>query len=94
MFCNQCEQALNGTGCTTIGVCGKKPEISALQELVLHEMVALSLWADAGRKLGIVDDETDEYADKAVFHTVTNVDFDAQSLADVIHALHAYRVAL
>ena len=91
MFCNQCEQTANGTGCTTIGVCGKKPEIAALQELILHEMVALSLWAVPGRALGVVDDAADEYAAKAVFHTVTNVDFDAGSLADVIHTLHGHR---
>ncbi len=94
MFCNQCEQTLNGTGCTTVGVCGKKPEISALQELVLHETVALSLWADAGRKAGVVDQAVDAYVDKAIFHTVTNVDFDAESLAGVVRALHAHRVAL
>lgn len=91
MFCNQCEQTANGTGCTTIGVCGKKPEIAALQELVLHEMVALSLWAVSGRALGVVDDAADEYAARACFHTVTNVDFDAGSLADVVHTLHAHR---
>lgn len=94
MFCNQCEQTAHGTGCTTIGVCGKKPEISALQELILHEVVALSLWADAGRKLGLVDPEVDAYADKAIFHTVTNVDFDAESLADVVRKLHAMRVSV
>jgi hydroxylamine reductase len=94
MFCNQCEQAAHGTGCTTIGVCGKKPEISALQELILHEVVALSLWADAGRKLGLVDPEVDAYADKAIFHTVTNVDFDAESLADVVRKLYAMRVRI
>jgi hydroxylamine reductase len=91
VFCNQCEQTAHGTGCTTIGVCGKLPEISALQELILHEMVALSLWAGAGRALGVVDDEVDAYADKAVFHTVTNVDFDAASLADVVRHLYALR---
>jgi hydroxylamine reductase len=94
MFCNQCEQAAHGTGCTTVGVCGKQPDISALQELVLHEMVALSLWADAGRKLGIVDAAVDAYADKAVFHTVTNVDFDADSLAGVVRTLHSARAGL
>ena len=54
MYCNQCEQAAKG-GCTVSGVCGKKPEIADLQDLVLHEVTALSLWADAGRGVGIVD---------------------------------------
>jgi hydroxylamine reductase len=94
MFCNQCEQTANGTGCTTIGVCGKKPDISALQELILHEVVAVSLWAEPGRALGIVDDEVDSYVDRAIFHTVTNVDFDAESLASVVRHLHVLRARL
>lgn len=93
MYCNQCEQAAKG-GCTVSGVCGKKPEISDLQDLVLHEVTALSLWADAGRAVGIVDEAVDAYASKAIFHTVTNVDFDAESLAQVVHTLHATRLML
>ncbi|MDO8963581.1 MAG: hydroxylamine reductase [Coriobacteriia bacterium] len=94
MFCNQCEQTANGTGCTVSGVCGKKPEIAALQDLVMHEMVALSLWADAGRRAGLVDEAVDAIAEGAVFHTVTNVDFDADSLAGVVRGLHEVRVGL
>lgn len=94
MFCNQCEQTAHGVACTSVGVCGKNPEVSALQELVMHEMVALSLWAAAGGALGITDRAVDELADKAIFHTVTNVDFDAESLAGVVRALHTMRVAL
>lgn len=94
MFCNQCEQTAKGGACTTVGVCGKKPEISALQELILHEMVALSLWAEATRAHGVVDEDIDAFADKAIFHTVTNVDFDADSLAEVVRGLNARRVRL
>jgi hydroxylamine reductase len=94
MFCNQCEQTLNGVACTTVGVCGKKPTVSALQELVLHEVVAVSLWAVAGREHGVTDPALDELVDKAIFHTVTNVDFDDASLAGVVRDLHAARIAL
>ncbi len=94
MFCNQCEQTLNGVACTTVGVCGKKPTVSALQELVLHEVVAVSLWAVAGREHGVTDPALDELVDKAIFHTVTNVDFDDASLAGVVRDLHVARIAL
>jgi len=94
MFCNQCEQALNGVACTTVGVCGKKPTVSALQELVLHEVVALSLWAVAGSEHAVVDPALDELVDRAIFHTVTNVDFDDESLGHVVRELHAARVVL
>jgi len=93
MFCNQCEQAAGGTGCTSVGVCGKKPEISALQELVLHEVVAVSLWAVTGAAVGVTDAALDADVEKAIFHTVTNVDFDGPSLAGVVRTLHADRVA-
>ena len=36
MFCFQCEQTENVSGCTTIGVCGKKPEVSRLQDLLME----------------------------------------------------------
>ncbi len=84
MFCNQCEQTAKGTGCTTVGVCGKKPETAALQDLILDRMVALSLWAKAAREAGFVSEAVDEFADRAVFHTVTNVDFDDELLAAVV----------
>ena len=37
MFCNQCEQTQNGTGCTEIGVCGKDPDVQSLQEILASE---------------------------------------------------------
>ena len=42
MFCYQCEQTANGTGCTIQGVCGKKPEVAALQDLLLYTLMGLS----------------------------------------------------
>ncbi|MDO8986657.1 MAG: hydroxylamine reductase, partial [Coriobacteriia bacterium] len=84
MFCNQCEQTAKGTGCTTVGVCGKQPDTSALQDLIVDRMVALSLWAQAARSAGFVSDVVDTFADRAVFHTVTNVDFDNDMLAAVV----------
>jgi len=94
MFCNQCEQTLNGVACTTVGVCGKKPTVAALQELILHEVVAVSLWAVAGSGHGVVEPAIDELVDRGIFHTVTNVDFDDESLGGVVRELHAARIVL
>ena len=94
MFCHQCEQTLKGVVCTSVGVCGKSPEAAALQDLIMHQMVRLSLWALEGRKLGITDVSIDDYAMKAIFHTVTNVDFDTDSLAAVVWGLEERTVAL
>ncbi len=53
MFCYQCEQTAKGTGCTKIGVCGKKPDVSALQDLLVYSLKGLSSYAVAGRKVGV-----------------------------------------
>ncbi len=76
MFCYQCEQAANGKGCTKIGVCGKDPELSALQDLLIYSLKGLSLLAAEARKAGIVDPEVNIFTAKALFSTLTNVDFD------------------
>jgi len=36
MFCYQCEQTIGGKGCTRIGVCGKTPDVAALQDFLIH----------------------------------------------------------
>jgi hydroxylamine reductase len=72
-----------------VGVCGKKPETAALQDLILDRMVALSLWAQAVRAAGVATDATDAFTDRAIFHTVTNVDFDNEMLAGVVREFDA-----
>ncbi len=53
MFCFQCEQTAGGTGCTKGGVCGKTPEVAALQDLLIYELKGLSLGAREADKVGI-----------------------------------------
>jgi len=84
MFCNQCEQTNKGTGCTTVGVCGKSAEVAALQDLLIHQLKGIAAVAVAGAKVGIVDAVADEYTNGALFTTVTNVDFDPEHLAGII----------
>ncbi len=80
MFCNQCEQAAHGTGCTKIGTCGKNPDVAALQDLLVHALRSLAAVAvrapadaDLTAEAGFVED--------ALFTTLTNVDFDAVTVA-------------
>lgn len=84
MFCNQCEQTAKGTACTVAGICGKTPEVSALQDLLLHTVKGISLYAHEGRKKGVGDPEVNEFTVKAVFSTLTNVDFDPQRFEQLI----------
>lgn len=94
MFCNQCEQTAKGTGCTAIGVCGKKPDVAALQDLLLHALKGLSLFANEGRKVGVVDLKMDHFAAGAMFSTLTNVNFDAARFISLINQCVQYREAL
>ncbi|MDA8084415.1 MAG: hydroxylamine reductase [Nitrospiraceae bacterium] len=84
MFCYQCEQASNGKGCTKIGVCGKDPELSALQDLLIYSLKGLALCAVEGRKSGIVDRDLNIFTTKALFSTLTNVDFDPKRFETLI----------
>ena len=85
MFCYQCEQTAKGTGCTVLGVCGKKPEVAALQDLLLYTLMGLSQCAVEGRKVGVIDQDVNVFTVKAAFSTLTNVDFDPDRFLKLIH---------
>ncbi|WP_207263284.1 hydroxylamine reductase [Desulfovibrio sp. Huiquan2017] len=75
MFCYQCEQAAKG-GCTKIGVCGKTDSTATLQDLLLYLAKGLAQVACAAREQGIEDAKVNRFTVKAVFSTLTNVNFD------------------
>ncbi len=81
MFCFQCEQTAKSTGCTAHGVCGKDPETAALQDLLVHVTKGISQYAHSARQLNATDAALDQFVVKALFTTVTNVNFDAAAVA-------------
>jgi hydroxylamine reductase len=85
MFCYQCEQAANGKACTKIGVCGKDPEVSALQDHLIYSLKGLSLHAVEGKRVGVADPDVNIFIAKALFSTLTNVDFDPRRFEGLIH---------
>ena len=85
MFCNQCEQTAKGTGCTVRGVCGKPPEVAALQDLLGHAIKGLALYAHEGRRVGVVDQKVNRFTAEALFSTLTNVNFDADRFVVLIN---------
>ncbi len=84
MFCYQCEQTAKGSGCTVKGVCGKEPETAALQDVVVHVAKGLGKYAHRLTQFGVVDREADVFIIEALFSTVTNVNFDADRLEQII----------
>ncbi len=85
MFCYQCEQTSHGTGCRTVGVCGKTAETAALQDLLVHATKGIAAYAHRARRLGAADPEVDAFSLDALFTTVTNVNFDPQRLRTLLH---------
>ena len=83
MFCNQCEQTAKGTGCTIMGVCGKQAPVADLQDHVIYALRLLSRTALKARAKGIVDQDTDDFTVRALFATLTNVNFDYAALEAV-----------
>jgi len=94
MFCYQCEQTAKGEACTKAGVCGKQPDVAALQDLLIYAIKGLSLCAIEGRKVGISDPEVNRFTCEAIFATLTNVDFDADRLMKLIDTCVQLRESL
>lgn len=84
MFCYQCEQTAKGTGCDRFGVCGKDPKTAVMQDLLVYVAKGVSMWAHRARTLGVVDNNADVFVIKALFTTVTNVNFDSDTLISMI----------
>jgi hydroxylamine reductase len=91
MFCFQCEQTAKGEGCTKIGVCGKQPEVAALQDLLIYAVKGLSQVALEARNVGIKDAAIDHFTCEAIFSTLTNVDFDPDRFVKLVHQAVKYR---
>jgi hydroxylamine reductase len=83
MFCYQCEQAANG-GCSKVGVCGKGPDVAALQDQLIYALKGIAFWADKARSKGTKDQEIDRFMLDGLFTTVTNVDFSAEECAKLV----------
>ncbi|MEG1482956.1 hydroxylamine reductase [Clostridium sp.] len=79
MFCYQCEQTFGGKGCTKIGVCGKTPEIAALQDLLIYELKGISIYAKGLMKKGdSINKDVVKFVEDSLFTTLTNVNFDEE----------------
>lgn len=85
MFCFQCQETAGCTGCTNSGVCGKKPEVAAMQDLLIYVTKGLSAVTTELRKEGKeIPDEIDHLVVMNLFTTITNVNFDRESITERI----------
>ena len=81
MFCYQCQETAGCTGCTQAGVCGKKPDLAAKQDLLIYVTKGISAVTTALRKEGkSVDASTDHRISVNLFTTITNANFDKEAI--------------
>lgn len=81
MFCFQCQEALGNVGCTKVGVCGKKPEVAAAQDLLIWVSKGLSAVTTRLREEGKkVDTVTNHIVTGNLFTTITNANFDVEAI--------------
>ena len=90
MFCYQCQETAKGTGCTTIGVCGKDAETSGLQDLLIHTDKGVAAYSSVLRKNGkakeLIEGKVNRYLVNSLFITITNANFDDDAILDEIKA--------
>ena len=85
MFCNQCEQTAHGSGCVmSPGVCGKNDDVQSLQEMLLYGLKGMAAYANHARRLGKSDEAVSAFIEEALFATMTNVNFDVESLLEMV----------
>ncbi len=76
MFCFQCQETANNTGCTKSGVCGKTPEIAGIQDVMMYLLKGMSVYSETGRKKGIENPEVNRFILYGLFMTITNANFN------------------
>ncbi|MCB2290096.1 hydroxylamine reductase [Clostridium sp. CS001] len=76
MFCYQCQEAAGGKACTVKGVCGKTSDLAVTQDLLIFITKGISVYSTRARKLGVVNEEVDNFIVESLFATITNANFD------------------
>ena len=95
MFCFQCQETANCTGCTVSGVCGKKPDVAAMQDLLIYATKGLSAVAEKLREEGKeVSKEVNHKVTMNLFITITNANFDKDAIVKNITETFALRDSL
>lgn len=82
MFCFQCQETAGCKGCTRVGVCGKKPEVAGMQDLLIYVTKGLSAVTTRLRAEGKeISAEVNHLVVQNLFVTITNANFDREAIA-------------
>ncbi len=84
MFCFQCQETAKNQGCTIRGVCGKPEDTANLQDLLIHVLKGIAVYGEKLKEFEIQNNETALFTAKALFATITNTNWDNDSLSAFI----------
>jgi hydroxylamine reductase len=76
---------MKGEGCQVVGNCGKDETTADLQDLLIHAVKGISMYAHRAQQLGATDAGIDAFTVDAIYATVTNVNFDPARIVELIH---------
>ncbi len=86
MFCFQCQETAGNTGCTVSGVCGKKPQVAAMQDLLVYVTKGISAVTTRLRSEGkLIAQDVNHLVTFNLFTTITNANFDEDAIIARIH---------
>ena len=92
MFCYQCQETAGCKGCTVVGVCGKQPDVAAMQDLLVWVTKGISAVTTRLREEGrAVADEVNHLVTENLFTTITNANFDKAAIEKRIEKLRHNR---
>ena len=95
MFCFQCQETAGCKGCTQVGVCGKKPEVAAMQDLLIYVTKGISAVTTRMREEGkSVAKEVNHLVTLNLFATITNANFDLEALVARVEETLAVKAGL
>lgn len=84
MFCFQCQETAKGKGCDLMGVCGKAPEVSNIQDLLLFVARGIAVYNNLLRKKGNPSEVADRFIVDAMFISITNANFDFKAIKEKV----------
>ena len=85
MFCYQCQETAGCTGCTVSGVCGKKPEVAAVQDLLIYVTKGLSaVTTELRAQNKRIEEKVNRLIVDNLFATITNANFDQEAITERI----------
>jgi len=94
MYCRQCQEAAKNEVCAVVGMCGKQPSTSNLQDFLIHAVIGVAYYADQLSNVEEPSNEAGAFIMRALFATITNANFDDARIVGYIQEADEMRTRL